>query len=108
MQYVKFGNTGIKVSKICLGCLAFGNKNNWMLELEDSRTILKRALDLGINFFDTANMYSQGRSEEIVGEVLKDYREDVIIATKVYHRMGDKPNEQGLSRVHILQQIKGA
>ncbi len=106
MQYVKFGNTGIKVSKLCLGCFSFGNTEGWMQELEESRTILKLALDLGINFFDTANFYSLGRSEEIVGEVLKDYREEVIIASKVFNPMGDKPNERGLSRVHILQQIK--
>ncbi|MFQ5821552.1 MAG: aldo/keto reductase [Candidatus Heimdallarchaeota archaeon] len=108
MQYVRLGSTGVKVSRICLGCMSFGNASKWMLEINQSRPIIKRALDLGINFFDTANIYSRGRSEEITGEVLKGYREDVILATKVYFPMGDGPNEQGLSRVHILSQIDGS
>jgi len=107
MQYVRFGTTGIKVSRICLGCWSFGTKE-WMSEMEGAKNIMERAIDLGINFFDTANVYSMGRSEEIVGELLKGYRDDVILATKVYLSMGDSPNEQGLSRVHILQQIEGS
>lgn len=98
MEYVNLGRAGVKVSRICLGCMSFGN----------SAEIVKRALDLGINFFDTANVYSMGRSEEIVGELLKDYRQDVIIATKVYGKMGEGPNDRGLSRLHILRQIEGS
>jgi len=108
MQYVRLGTTGVKVSRICLGGWSFGTDKKWMLDLDEARPIIRRALDLGINFFDTANRYSWGRSEEILGEVLKDYREDLILATKVYAEMGEGPNERGLSRVHILQQIKGS
>jgi aryl-alcohol dehydrogenase (NADP+) len=79
-----------------------------MIEIDKARPIMKRALDLGINFFDTANVYSRGRSEEITGELLKDYRDDVVIATKVYNEMGDKPNDKGLSRLHIMTQIEGS
>jgi len=107
MQYVRFGTTGIKVSRICLGCWSFGT-SEWMSEMEGAKNIMERAIDLGINFFDTANFYSMGRSEKIVGEILKDYRDGVILATKVYFPMGDGPNEQGLSRVHILHQIEGS
>jgi len=106
MEYVNLGNTGVKVSRICLGCLSFGNPNEWYLGLDEARPLVQRALDLGINFFDTANAYSKGRSEEITGELLKDYRDDVVIATKVYFAMGDGPNDRGLSRVHILRQIE--
>jgi len=108
MQYVKLGKAGVKVSRICLGCWSFGNEQEWMLELEQALPIIKKALDLGINFFDTANIYSQGRSEEIVGELLNDYRDDVIIGTKVYFPMDEGPNAEGLSRVHILRQIKAS
>ncbi len=107
MQYKRFGTTGIKVSRICLGCWSFGT-SEWMSEMDGAKKIIERAIDLGINFFDTANAYSMGRSEEIVGEILKNYRNDVILATKVYFPMGDGPNEQGLSRVHILHQIEGS
>jgi len=107
MQYVRFGNTGMKVSRICLGCMGFGN-TEWTIELEQARPIIQRALDLGINFFDTANAYARGRSEEITGEVLKDVRDDVIIATKVFNPMGEGPNDRGLSRVHILRQIEAS
>ena len=79
-----------------------------MLEIERARPILERAYDLGINFFDTANSYSRGRSEEILGEVFEDYRQDVILATKVYFRMGEGPNDMGLSRLHIMEQIEGS
>jgi aryl-alcohol dehydrogenase-like predicted oxidoreductase len=82
MDYVSLGNTGTKVSRICLGCMSFGNSSEWMLELEEAKPILSRAIDLGINFFDTANVYSRGRSEEIVGALLKGRREQVVIATK--------------------------
>jgi aryl-alcohol dehydrogenase-like predicted oxidoreductase len=108
MQYVRLGSAGVKVSPICLGCMSYGNDAAWKVELDQARPIIKKAIDLGINFFDTANVYSLGRSEEITGECLKDYRDDVVVATKVYGRMGDKPNESGLSRRHIMQQIKGS
>jgi len=108
MQYVRLGNAGVKVSRVCLGCMSFGNDVEWKIEIDKARPIVKRALELGINFFDTANVYSRGRSEEIVGELLKDYRDDVVIATKVYGKMGDKPNESGLSRVHVMKQIEAS
>ena len=88
--------------------MSFGNDAAWKVELDDARPIIKKAIDVGINFFDTANVYSLGRSEEISGECLKGYRDDVVVATKVYGVMGDKPNQSGLSRRHITQQIKGS
>ena len=106
MEYAQFGQTGTKVSRICLGCWTYGNEEDWMLEKEDARPIIERALDLGINFFDTANVYSRGRSEEIIGDLLKNRRDDMIIATKVYAEIGDGPNDRGLSRKHISQQIE--
>ena len=105
MEFVPLGRAGVKVSRICLGCMSFGNESDWKLEIDDARPIVKRALDLGINFFDTANYYSNGRSEEITGALLRDYRDDIVLATKVYFPMGEKTNQQGLSRVHILKQI---
>ena len=104
MEYVNLGRAGVKVSRICLGCMSFGNAR-WMIELDESRNVFKKAIDLGINFFDTANVYSSGRSEEITGECLKGYREDMVVATKVYSPVGDKPNQSGLSRRHITAQI---
>ena len=88
--------------------MSFGNGSEWMIEIDRARPIVKRALDLGINFFDTANVYSRGRSEEIIGELLRDWRDEVIIATKVHGEMGDKPNQRGLSRLHVMQQINGS
>ncbi len=108
MEYVNLGSTGVKVSRICLGCMSLGNDSPWKLELNQARPLVKRAIDLGINFFDTANIYSHGRSEEITGECLKDYRNDVIVATKVYYEMGEGPNDRGLSRRHIQQQIRAS
>jgi aryl-alcohol dehydrogenase-like predicted oxidoreductase len=108
MQYVRLGNAGVKVSRICLGCMSFGNDAEWKIEIDKARPIVKRALELGINIFDTANVYSKGRSEEITGELLKDYRDDVVIATKVYGKMGERPNERGLSRVHVMKQIEAS
>ncbi|HWQ11335.1 MAG TPA: aldo/keto reductase [Roseiflexaceae bacterium] len=110
MEYVRFGNTGMKVSRICLGCMSYGGPNErwpWALDEETSRPFIKRALELGITFFDTANVYSGGRSEEIVGKALKDFatRDEVVIATKVYFEMGPGPNDRGLSRKHILSAI---
>ena len=113
MDYASLGRSGIKVSKICLGTMSFGNSEDWMLEIDAARPIVKRALDLGINFFDTANVYSSGRSEEIVGELLAGCRNQVVIATKVRGRMspaqvGGGPNAEGLSRAHIMRQIEGS
>lgn len=111
MEYVKLGNTGLDVSKICLGCMSFGDSekwiHDWVLNEEDSRKIIKKALDLGINFFDTANVYSLGTSEEYLGRALKDYakREEVVIATKVHGRMHDGPNGEGLSRKAIMHEV---
>ncbi|MCG2784313.1 MAG: aldo/keto reductase [Anaerolineae bacterium] len=112
MDYVKLGNTGMDISPICLGCMSFGSAegwvhNPWALNEEDSRAILKRALDLGVNFFDTANAYAYGNSEEILGRALKDYanRDEVVVATKVFVPMNKAPNGSGLSRKHILSQI---
>ena len=106
MEYVSLGNTGTKVSRVCLGCMSFGNSSEWMIELEEAKPILSRAIDLGINFFDTANVYSRGRSEEILGALLKGHREQVVIATKVNGRMWDNdPNGEGLSRKHIMHEI---
>jgi len=78
MQYVNLGNAGIKVSRICLGCMSFGNDAAWKLEIDQARSLVKKSIDLGINFFDTANEYSLGRSEEILGECLKGCQDDVV------------------------------
>lgn len=96
----------MQVSRICLGTMSFGNSEEWMIEIDKARPIVKRALDHGVNFFDTANVYSKGRSEEIVGELLKDHRDDVVIATKVRLKVGEGPNNEGLSRYHIMGQVK--
>jgi aryl-alcohol dehydrogenase (NADP+) len=88
--------------------MSFGNDAAWKVELDQARPIIKKAIDLGVNFFDTANVYSLGRSEEVTGECLRGYRDDMVVATKVCGRMGDKPNQSGLSRRHIMQQIRGS
>jgi len=88
--------------------MSFGNDAPWKIELDDARKLVNKAIDLGVNFFDTANMYSAGRSEEITGECLKPYRDNVILATKVYFPMGQGQNESGLSRRHIMQQIRAS
>lgn len=108
MEYVNLGRAGVKVSRICLGCMSFGNDAAWKIELDQAQKLMKKAIDLGINFFDTANYYSAGRSEEITGECLKGYRDNVIVATKVYFPMGTGPNDSGLSRRHIMQQIRAS
>ena len=112
MDYAKLGNTGMDVSRICLGCMSFGTAegwihNKWALDEEASRTIIKKALDLGVNFFDTANVYAFGASEEILGRALKDYanRDEVVVATKLHGKMRDGPNGGGLSRKAILSEI---
>ena len=108
MEFVRLGSTGLKVSRLCLGCMSFGSGFDWMLGEEPSFAIIRKALDAGINFFDTANVYSNGESEQILGRALKACgvkREDVVIATKVYNPMGPGPNQRGLSRKHILESI---
>jgi aryl-alcohol dehydrogenase-like predicted oxidoreductase len=110
MEYVRLGSTGLKVSRICLGCMSYGQPGGrwvWALGEEDSRPFFKRALELGINFFDTADVYSSGMSEEITGRALRDFarRDEVVVATKVHGVMGPGPNDQGLSRKHILSSI---
>lgn len=110
MEYVRFGNTGMKVSRICLGTMTYGNPTDrwkWALNEEQSRPFIKKALELGINFFDTADIYSLGASEEVVGNALKDFarRDEVVLATKVFNPMGAGPNDGGLSRKHIMSAI---
>jgi 1-deoxyxylulose-5-phosphate synthase len=112
MVYLKLGKTGLKVSRICLGTLTFGSPQwrDWVLNEEKSRPIILRALEMGINFIDTANMYSLGVSEEVVGRALKDYarREEVVLASKVFFPMGDGVNQRGLSRSHILDAVESS
>lgn len=111
MEYMKLGNTGMDVSRICLGCMSFGEVqpggHQWVLNEENSRPIIKRALELGVNFFDTANLYAGGTSEEIVGRALKEYanRDEIVLATKVWGRMHQGPNGMGLSRKAIMSEI---
>lgn len=110
MEYIRFGNTGLKVSRICLGTMTYGKPNErwqWALNEEQSRPFIKKALELGINFFDTADVYSFGASEEVVGAALKDFarRDDVVIATKVFNQMSPATNDGGLSRKHIMSSI---
>jgi 1-deoxyxylulose-5-phosphate synthase len=112
MEYVKLGNTGLDVSRLCLGCMGFGIPGKWklapwVLDEEQSFPIIKKSLDLGINFFDTANVYSLGGSEEVLGKALKKYakRDEVVLATKVFNQMHDGPNGQGLSRKAIMTEI---
>jgi len=110
MEYVRLGHTGLKVSRICLGCMSYGEPNErwkWALDEESSRPFIQKALELGINFFDTADVYSRGKSEEVVGRALRDFapRDQVVIATKVHGEMGPGPNDRGQSRKHILSSI---
>src|SRR6476619_2278617 len=111
VEYTKLGNTGMDVSRICLGCMGFGDAEHWVhkwvLNEENSRPIIKKALEMGINFFDTANIYSIGKSEEVLGRALKDFanRDEVVIATKVHGEMREGPNGGGLSRKVILSEI---
>src|SRR3984957_6694167 len=111
MEYTKLGRTGLDVSRICLGCMSYGGGNQgkhaWSLGEEESRPFIKEALESGINFFDTANRYSLGSSEEILGRAIKDFarREEVVIATKDYGRMRPGPNGAGLSRKSIMAEI---
>ncbi len=109
VDYVQLGRTGLRVSRICLGCMSYGTPQwrDWVLDEPASRPFFRRALESGVNFFDTANMYSLGVSEEVTGRALKELapREELVIATKVYNPMRQDPNGRGLSRKHILEQI---
>src|SRR4051812_26463381 len=109
MDYVNLGRTGLKVSRICLGCMSYGSSKwrDWVLDEAASRPFLERALELGINFFDTADMYSLGASEEVLGRAIRDFarREEVVIATKLFWPMGKGPNDRGLSRKHVFAAI---
>ena len=108
MNYTNLGKTGLKVSRICLGCMSYGMvKRQWFLDEEEGRPFIRRALELGINFFDTANMYSNGASEEVLGRALRDFakREEVVVATKVYFPMRPDVNGRGLSRKAVMTEI---
>ena len=111
MEYTRLGNTGLELSRLCLGCMSYGEPDRgshpWTLTEELSRPFIRKAIELGINFFDTANVYSDGTSEEILGRAIRDYstRDDVVIATKVNGRMKPGPNGAGLSRKAILSEI---
>lgn len=110
MQYANLGAAGMKVSRICLGTMTYGSSRwrPWVLDEDASRPLIKKAIDAGLNFFDTADMYSLGASEEVLGRALKDFgpgREQLVIATKVFYPMGDGPNDRGLSRKHIMAAI---
>ncbi|WP_277541013.1 aldo/keto reductase [Haloarcula laminariae] len=112
MEYTTLGSTGMEVSRICLGCMSFGSSEwrDWVLDEDESREIIERAIDLGINFFDTANMYSVGESERVLGNVLADYdRDSQVVATKGYFEMdGDNPNSGGLSRKTLEQELSNS
>jgi 1-deoxyxylulose-5-phosphate synthase len=110
MEYARFGSTGLKVSRLCLGAMTYGSPQwrPWVLDENESRPLIRRALELGINFFDTADMYSVGASEQVLGRALKDFgpgRDRVVIATKVFFPMSEHPNHRGLSRKHIFDSI---
>src|ERR1700679_3988226 len=110
MDYVNLGSTGVKVSRICLGAMTYGSKQwrQWVLEEQESLPFFRHALEAGINFFDTADMDSVGRSEEITGKALKEFgpgRDKLVIATKVFNKMSEDPNDRGLSRNHILHSL---
>ena len=111
MDYVKFGNTGMDVSQLCLGTMGFGDPNSgfheWVLKESESRPVIKKSLDLGINFFDTANMYSYGASEQIFGRALKGYAncDEIVVATKTFVTVKKPPNSGGLSRKVLLYEI---
>ena len=109
MKHTTLGSTGLEVSRLCLGCMNFGSDASWMIDdREKSKEVIERAVSHGITFFDTANVYSQGESEEIVGEALAGRRDEFVIATKVYGPMRDGPNGQGLSRRHVLEQAEAS
>ena len=107
MQYTRLGRSGLTVSRLALGCMSYGTSEwrPWVLDEDDARPFYRRAIEAGINFFDTADMYSRGVSEEVTGRALREYgtREELVIASKVYFPMGDGPNRKGLSRKHIVE-----
>ncbi len=110
MEYTRLGSSGLKVSRLCLGMMTYGSKTwrEWVLDESESRPIIRRAFDAGINFFDTADMYSLGASEEVTGRAIRDaglQRDRVVIATKLFYPLGDDPNQRGLSRKHVMQAI---
>ena len=110
MRYITLGSTGLKVSRLCIGCMSFGGPDaagfEWTLGYDDSKKIIDRAIDLGINFFDTADVYSGGRSEQIIGKAMKGRRDDVVIATKVGLPTGKGRDERGLGRRHVMRNLK--
>src|SRR5208337_2179513 len=109
MDYVRLGKTGLKVSRVCLGTMTYGSSKwrDWVLDEQQARPFYKHALEKGITFFDTADIYSLGVSEEVTGRALRDFakRDEVVVATKVFNRMGPDPNGAGLSRKHIMTSI---
>jgi len=109
MEYINLGKSGLKVSRLCLGMMTYGSSRwrDWVLDEDDSRPFIQKAVEDGINFFDTANAYSMGVSEEVTGKLLREFtnRDEVVVATKVYFSMKDKPNCGGLSRKHIMDSI---
>jgi aryl-alcohol dehydrogenase (NADP+) len=109
MDYINLGHSGLKVSRLCLGCMTYGTSQwrEWVLNEDESRPFFRRAVEAGINFFDTADMYSLGVSEEVTGRALRELlpRDEMVVATKVYHPMGEKPTQRGLSRKHIMESI---
>ena len=109
MEYVNLGRSGLKISRICLGMMSYGDPawRPWILDEEAARPFVQKALERGVNFFDTADMYSNGRSEEVLGRAIRDFakRDEVVIATKVFYPMGTGPNDRGLSRKHVLSAI---
>src|ERR1041384_7454479 len=107
MEYINLGSAGLKVSRLCLGVMTYGSKKwrEWVLDEDESRPFIRKALELGINFFDTADMYSLGVSEEVLGRALKEFgppRDRVVVATKLFSPMGEDPNHRGLSRKHMM------
>lgn len=109
MEYTRFGNTGITVSRLCLGTMTYGNNKSrkWVLNEDESRPFIKKALEFGINFFDSADVYSFGASEEVLGRAIKDFakRDEVVLTTKVFNPMSESLNDKGLSRKHIMSSI---
>jgi aryl-alcohol dehydrogenase-like predicted oxidoreductase len=113
VDYTRLGSSGLKVSPVCLGMMSYGDKSRraWFLSEEEGEPIVRRAVELGVNFFDTADMYSNGETEEITGRLLSRlfaHRDDYVLATKVYYPMGDGPNDRGLSRKHIMAAVDGS
>src|SRR5674476_1113549 len=109
MDYVRLGTSGLKVSRICLGCMSFGDasQRGWTLDQDAAEPIFRKALELGITFWDTANVYASGTSEQIVGHAIREYtrREDIVLATKLFGKMSDGPGGQGLSRRAVMEQV---